>query len=117
MINIANINGSVSAEKYKLIEQCVAHSDLSDDAKLELLGHVATEQDRVSDFSYDVDYELLACDVDFAQQAVRSMIDVIRADGHVPTMAERMYLTMTAKAIGIDKETLNDMLEAAISGN
>ncbi|MBQ3631807.1 MAG: TerB family tellurite resistance protein [Prevotella sp.] len=117
MINIANINGSVSAEKYKLIEQCVAQSDLSDDAKLELLGHVATEQDRVSDFSYDVDYELLACDVDFAQQAVRAMIDVIRADGHVPTMAERMYLTMTAKAIGIDKDTLNDMLEAAISGN
>ena len=32
-------------------------------------------------------------------------------------MAERMYLTMTAKAIGIDKDTLNDMLEAAISGN
>ena len=111
MINIANINGSVSPEKYQLIEQRVAHSDLSDDDKLELLGHVATEQDRQTDFSYDVDYDLLACDPDYASQALHSMIDVVKVDGNAPTMAERMYLTMAAKAIGIDKLTLEELLE------
>lgn len=106
MINMANINGAVVAGKYHLIEQKVAQSDLDDDAKLELLGCVGTEESREDDFSYDVDYDLLACDPDYAEDALRSLIAVAHASDTQPTMAERMYLTMAAKALGFSMEDL-----------
>ena len=111
MINIANIHGNVSAEKYQVIEAQVARCDLSDDDKLQLLGHIATEQDHQTDFSYDVDFDLLACESDYAEQTLRAMVSVVKAGGTAPTMAERMYLTMAAKALGKDKETLTAMME------
>ena len=110
MINMANINGAVAAEKYRLIEEKVAHSDLDDDVKLELLGCVGTEESREDDFSCDVDYDLLACDPDYAEDALRSLIAVAHASGTQPTMAERMYLTMAAKALGFSVETLKEMM-------
>ncbi len=109
MINMANINGGVAAQKYQIIEEKVAQSDLSDDEKLDLLGSVGTEESREDDFSYDVDYDLLCCDPDYAEDAVRSLIAVACASGTLPTMAERMYLTMTAKAVGIDKDRLEEL--------
>lgn len=112
MVNIANINGAVAHEKYRLIEEKVAKSDLDDDEKLELLGNVGTEESHESDFSYDVDYDLLSCDPDYAADALRSLISVARAQGTQPTMAERMFLTMAAKALGISKETLDEWMNA-----
>ena len=111
MVNMANINGAVAAEKYRIIEEKVAHSNLPDDVKLELLGNVGTEESHESDFSYDVDYDLLACDPDYAADALRQLVAVATAGGTQPTMAERMYLTMAAKALAIDKETLDRMME------
>lgn len=110
MINMANINGAVAAQKYQLIEQKVAHADLDDNEKLELLGNVGSEESREADFSYDVDYDLLACDPDYAADAMRSLIAVAHAGGTQPTMAERMFLTMGAKALGITKETLDEWM-------
>ncbi len=110
MVNMANINGAVVQEKYRLIEEKVAKSSLDDEEKLELLGNVGTEESRENDFSYDVDYDLLACDPDYAADAVRSLIAVARAQDTQPTMAERMYLAMVAKTLGIDKETLDEWL-------
>jgi uncharacterized membrane protein YebE (DUF533 family) len=112
MINMANINGHVSPEKYAVIEKKVAKAPLSDDEKLELLGNVGTEESHESDFSYDVDYDLLSCDPDYAADALRSLISVARAQGTQPTMAERMFLTMAAKALGISKETLDEWMNA-----
>jgi uncharacterized membrane protein YebE (DUF533 family) len=111
MINMANINGAVEAAKYQLIEEKVAQAELDDDVKLELLGNVGNEESRESDFSYDVDYDLLACDPDFAADALRSMIAVATASGTQPTMAERMFLTMAAKALGIGKETMEEWMK------
>lgn len=111
MINMANLSGSVPPAVYQLIEQRVAHSDLADDVKLELLGTVATEQDHVGDFSYDVDFDLLASDSKDAETAIKAMIDVVNAREVEPAMAERMYLTMSAKALGIDKDTLAEMMQ------
>jgi hypothetical protein len=37
------------------------------------------------------------------------------ADGQQPTMAEQMYLTMTAKTIGITKERLNELRSEVIA--
>lgn len=110
MVNMANINGAVAHEKYRLIEEKVAKSDLDDDQKLELLGNVGTEESGESDFSYDVDYDLLSCDPDYAADALRSLISVARAQGTQPTMTERMFLTMAAKALGISKETLDEWM-------
>ena len=110
MINMANINGAVAAQKYQLIEQKVAHADLDDNEKLELLGNVGSEESREADFSYDVDYDLLACDPDYAADAMRSLIAVAHAGGTQPTMAERMFLTMGAKALGITKEMLDEWM-------
>ena len=110
MVNMANISGNVSSEKYKLIEQKAAMSDIDDEDKLELLGNLGTEHDGNKQFNYDVDYDLLACDPDDTTDALRSMIAVVHADGTQPSTAERMYLTMTAKTLGVDKETLAAMM-------
>lgn len=117
MINLANINGAVAAEKYRLIEQKVAQADLLDDEeKLDLLGNVGTEESRETDFSYDVDYDLLACDPDYAADALHSLIAIAHAGGTKPTAAERMFLTMGAKALGITKETLDEWMGLSPSG-
>jgi uncharacterized membrane protein YebE (DUF533 family) len=106
MINMANLNGAVREEKYKIIERKVAESDLSDDDKLELLGTVGTEEAAEREVSYDVDFDLLACDPDCAEDTARQLCALAHAGGTKPTMAERMYLTMAAKALGIEKERL-----------
>lgn len=110
MVNMANINGAVAHEKYRLIEEKVAKADLDDDEKLELLGNVGTEESNEGDFSYDVDYELLACDPDYAEDCLHSLIAVAYAEGTKPTAAERMFLTMAAKALGITKDSLEEWL-------
>ncbi len=112
MINMANLNGKVSHQKYQIIEQKVAQANIDDDQKLELLGNVGTEESRMSDFSYNVDYDLLGCDTDYATDAIRSMIAVATADSTPLVMAEKMYLRMTAKAVGIDSTQLDAWLKA-----
>ena len=117
MVNMANINGAVADAKYQVIENKVAHSDLGDDEKLELLGHVGNADGSISDFSYDIDFDLLACDTDYALDALRSLADVAMVNGMQPTMAERMYLTMAAKALGLQKEVLDETIESALKNN
>lgn len=109
MVNMANINGAVTDARYKVVEERVAKSDISEEQMLELLGNVGTAENNNSNFSYDLDYDLLACDPDYAEEALRAMLDVIRADREQPTMAEKMYLTMTAKSTGITKERLEEI--------
>lgn len=111
MINMANINGVVSDERYKVVEEKVALSNLPDDEKLGLLGHVGTTDSHAAEgSSLDVDYELLACDIDYAEDAIRSMVSVMQADRQLLTMAEKMYLTMTAKTLGISKQRLDELM-------
>lgn len=117
MINMANINGAVIPQKYKLIEEKVAQSLLTDQEKLEMLGNVGTEESLESDFSYDVDYDVLACDPTYAEDALRSLIAVAHASQTQATMAERMYLTMVAKALGIPKDTLDEWMGQDLSNN
>ena len=93
------------------IEQKVAHADLDDEEKLELLGNVGTEESREGDFSYDVDFDVLACDPDYAEDCLRSLIAVAHAQNTQPTAAERMFLTMSAKALGLSKDVLDEWLE------
>ncbi|MBQ9668848.1 MAG: TerB family tellurite resistance protein [Prevotella sp.] len=110
MVNIANMGGAVSQEKYGIIEHRVAKSGLDSDEKLEILGNIGTAEGHQSDFSYDVDFELLASDADEARQALEAMLQVARADNADPSMPERMYLTMTAKALGLSKEEFEELM-------
>lgn len=112
MVNMANISGAVSEAKYDVIEHQVAVSNLDADEKLEILGNIATSEGRQSDFSYDVDYDLLASDADVARDALAAMLNVVHADDASSelTMPERMYLTMTAKALGLSKDDFDQML-------
>ena len=103
MVNMANISDDLSAEMQDFIEERIAQADLSDKDQLSLLEHLGTE------YSIDVDYDLLACDPDFAREAVRSLLAVMRVAGR-QSVAEKMYLTMTAKAIGISKEELDELM-------
>ena len=112
MINMANINGAVSDARCKVVEEKLAMADIPDDAKLTLLERLDTQADRRPDGGYDVDYDLLACDPEYAEDALRSMLSVVHADTGQPTMAEQMYLTMTAKAVGITKERLEEITES-----
>ena len=109
VVNMANINGSVSDARFKVVEELVAKADLDEAQMVELLGSVGTDDH----FSYDLDYKLLACDPDYAEKCLLAMIAVMRADGQQPTMAEQMYLTMTAKTIGIDKQRLDELMAQA----
>jgi hypothetical protein len=61
-----------------------------------------------TEFSIDVDYEVLACDAVAAREAIQGLIAVMRVAGR-QSVAEKMYLTMTAKSLGIPKEELEAM--------
>lgn len=110
VVNMANINGAVSDARYKVVEEIVATANITEEQMLDLLGNVSMGNSTESAYSYDLDYELLGCDPDYAEKALRLMIEVMRADGRESTMAERMYLTMTAKTIGVDKQCLDKMM-------
>ncbi len=103
MVNMANISDNLSSEMQDLIEDRIAAADLSDKEQLSLLENLGTE------YSIDVDYSVLACDPDYAREAVNALIDVMQVAGK-QSMAEKMYLTMTAKAVGISKEELDEII-------
>lgn len=104
MVNMANVSDSISPEMQDLIEERIAQTDLPDKEQLELLEHLGTE------YSIDVDYDLLACDPDMARETVRQLLTVMRVAGR-QSVAEKMYLTMTAKAVGISKEELEEIMK------
>jgi len=106
MINMAKINDDVTPERFQLVEQQIARADISGDKKLQLLGNIETEQ------SYDVDFDLLAAVPDSALAAIRAMIDVVRTSEKMTT-AERIYLNMAAQKLGIDKQQLDELLNAS----
>ena len=103
MVNMANISDNLSSEMQDLIEDRIAAADLSDKEQLSLLENLGTE------YSIDVDYSVLACDPDYAREAVNALVDVMQVAGK-QSMAEKMYLTMTAKAVGISKEELDEII-------
>jgi hypothetical protein len=103
MINMANISEDLTADVQDLIEDRIAELDLSDAEQLSLLETLGTE------FSYDIDYDLLSCNSDYATETLRGMISVMRAAGR-QTMAEKMYLSMAAKTLGVSKEELDTLI-------
>jgi hypothetical protein len=104
MINMANICDDLSADVQDVVEEYIATTTIPADEQIALLENLDTE------YSYEVDYDMLACDPDYARQALRQMVLVMRAAGR-KTMAEKMYLSMTAKALGIGKEELDEIEE------
>ena len=103
MINMANISDDLSADVQDLIEESIAKTDLSDKQQIELLENLGTE------YSFDVDYDVLACEPDAARDTLRGMIAVMHVTGR-KTMAEKMYLSMAAKAMGVSKEELDELM-------
>lgn len=103
MINMANISDDLSADVQDLIEESVAKTDLSDKQQIELLENLGTE------YSFDVDYDILSCEPDAARDTLRGMIAVMNVTGR-KTMAEKMYLSMAAKAMGVSKEELDKLM-------
>lgn len=101
MVNMANISDSISSEMQDFIEECVAKAELSEAEQLSLIETLGTE------YNIDVDYDVLACDPDVARETVKSLIAVMRVAGR-QSAAEKMYLTMTAKALGVSKEELDE---------
>jgi hypothetical protein len=77
---------------------------LPDKEQIELLEYLGTQ------YSFEVDYDLLACDHDVSLEALRGMYDVMCAAGR-KTMAEKMYLSMAAKTLGVSKEELDEITE------
>ena len=102
MVNMANVSDDLSPEMQDFIEDRIAQANLTDEQQIWLMEHLGTE------YSIDVDYDLLACDPDAARLTVNSLIDVMRVAGR-QSVAEKMYLKMTAKAVGISKEELEEM--------
>lgn len=105
MVNMANLCDNPTTEVQDLIEERIAMTELPDHDQIELLEYLGTE------FSFDIDYDLLSCDPDISREALRGMIAVMNAAGR-KTMAEKMYLSMAAKTLGITKEELDKMMQA-----
>ena len=103
MINMANISDDVSSDVQDLIEECIAKTDIPDKQQLELLENLGTE------FSFDVDYDVLTIDPDAARETLKGMVTVMNVTGR-KTMAEKMYLSMAAKTMGISKEVLDELM-------
>ncbi len=102
MINMANIYDDLSPDVQDVIEDRLAQTELTGDQQIALLETLGTE------YSFDVDYDMLACDPDYVQATLDAMIDVMQAAGR-KTMAEKMYLSMVAKTLGVSKEELEDL--------
>ncbi len=100
MINMANIYDDLSPDVQDAIEDRLAQTELTGDQQIALLETLGTE------YSFDVDYDMLACDPDYVQETLRAMIEVMHAAGR-KTMAEKMYLSMVAKTLGVSKEELD----------
>jgi hypothetical protein len=105
MINMANISDNISPDVQDLIEDRVARTELTGDQQIALLENLGVE------YSFEVDYDVLACDPDYAREALKAMVQVMHTAGR-KTMAEKMYLSMTAKALGVSKEELDEMMES-----
>jgi hypothetical protein len=105
MINMGNISEYLSADVQDVIEDQIARTEIPERQQIELLENLGTE------YSFDVDYDVLACDPDAARDTLRGMITVMNAAGR-KTMAEKMYLSMAAKTLGISKEELDSLLAA-----
>ncbi len=105
MVNMANISDDLSPSMQDFIEEQIAHANLTDADQLSLLETLGTE------YSIDVDYDLLASEPSVALTTVRRLIDVMRVAGR-QSVAEKMYLTMTAKTLGVSKEALDELLQA-----
>lgn len=106
MVNMANLCDDPTTDVQDLIEERIAMTELPDHEQIELLEYLGTE------FSFDIDYDLLSCDPDISREALRGMIAVMNAAGR-KTMAEKMYLSMAAKTLGIAKEELEKMMQEA----
>ena len=102
MINMANISDDLSAEMQDLIEEHIAKAELTNAEQLTLLETLGTE------YSFDVDYDVLACDPETARETILALLAVMRVAGR-SSVAEKMYLTMTAKTLGISKEELTQL--------
>ncbi len=105
MINMAKINDDVTPARFHVVEHQIAIAAISSEKKLELLGSIETEQ------SFEVDFDLLAADDASALAAIKGMVKVTRASEKMTT-AEQIYLNMAAQKLGIDKEQLNELLNA-----
>lgn len=102
MINMANISDNLTPDVQDVIEERMARTELSDAQQIALLENLGVE------YSFEVDYDVLACDPDYAREALQAMIQVMHAAGR-KTVAEKMYLNMTAKTLGVSKEELESM--------
>jgi hypothetical protein len=102
MINMANISDNLTPDVQDLVEEHVAQIDIPNTEQIAMLENLGTE------FSFDVDYDVLACDPDYARKTLRALMEVMHAAGR-KTVAERMYLNMTAKTLGISKDELEEL--------
>ena len=102
LINMANISDDLSADVQDVVEEYIAKTDIPGEQQIALLENLGTE------YSFDIDYDMLACDPDFAREALHTMVKVMNAAGR-KTVAEKMYLSMTAKAVGVSKEELDSI--------
>lgn len=107
LINMANMSDSISSDVQDVVEDYIAKSELPNDQQIALLEHLGTE------YSLDVDYDMLGCDPDFARYALKALYEVIVTAGR-KTMAEKMYLSMVAKAVGVSKEELEELTSQLI---
>lgn len=97
MINIAKINDEVTPGKYHTIEQHIARAKIGPQEKLDLLANIDSDQ------SYDVDFDLIATDREAAQETYDAMVQLSQMDEKL-TIAEKIYLSMAAQKLGIERE-------------
>jgi len=102
MVNMANITDSISPEMQDFVEERIAEAELTPQEQFSLLETLGTE------YSIDVDYDLLACDPVTVRDTITLLLGVMHVAGRF-SVAEKMYLTMTAKTLGLSKDELSEL--------
>ena len=102
MVNMANISDSISPEMQDFVEERIAEAELTPQEQFSLLETLGTE------YSIDVDYDLLACDPVTVRDTITLLLGVMHVAGRF-SVAEKMYLTMTAKTLGLSKDELSEL--------
>ena len=104
-INIAKIDSEFSEKEIEFLTTMIGQADLSVEEKTQLLDSLRHKELN------DIDFKQYKDNVLFASSLLDSLIEIIYIDGIVAP-SERIYLFVIAQALGIDRELVNDMLNA-----
>lgn len=105
-INIAKIDFDFSANEKAFLTNMIDSCELSDDKKADLLNKMHEKE------LTDIDFKGIKTNEAYSISMLESLVSVINLDGAM-NPSEKIYLYKIAKDLGIEKDTLDDIVLAS----